>query len=117
MRGLLDSSFICLLWFLMRQINKPAHNSGNCTHHDGKFVTVTTEPDLNTGLTAKGKEKLKDGEVEYDFFKPNAFMPPRQSNQENWSSFFWDSLSGASVSLVPSKPHHMQHYIFQSILF
>lgn len=43
------------------------------SYSDGKFVTVGTEPNLNTGLIAKGKEKLADGEMNYDFLKPNAF--------------------------------------------
>ncbi len=41
-------------------------------YSDGKFVTVSTEPDLNTGLVAKGDVKLPAGSVDYDFFKPNA---------------------------------------------
>jgi hypothetical protein len=40
---------------------------------DGKFVEVDKEPELNLGIAAKGKETPKAGEVEYDFFKPNAF--------------------------------------------
>lgn len=38
--------------------------------NDGKFVNVTNEPDLNKGLKAAGTEV----EMDYDFFKPNAFM-------------------------------------------
>ena len=43
------------------------------SYSDGKFITVSTEPKLNTGLTARGKENLKDGEMEYNFVKPNAY--------------------------------------------
>jgi hypothetical protein len=38
--------------------------------NDGKFVNVTTEPELNKGLTVKGSEV----NMNYDIFKPNAFM-------------------------------------------
>jgi len=41
-------------------------------YSDGKLVTVKKEPEFNYGLTAKGKEKPADGEITYDFFKPNA---------------------------------------------
>ncbi|MES2544527.1 MAG: hypothetical protein V4548_06560 [Bacteroidota bacterium] len=44
------------------------------SYDDGKMVKITTEPNLNTGLVAKGKETPADGEMEYDFNKPNAFM-------------------------------------------
>lgn len=44
------------------------------SYEDGKMVKITTEPDLNKGMVAKGKEKLTDGEMEFDFNKPNAFM-------------------------------------------
>ncbi len=40
------------------------------SYSDGKFVNVTGEPVLNPGLTAKGKEVNMD----YNFFKPNAFL-------------------------------------------
>ncbi|MEO8761623.1 MAG: hypothetical protein ABI388_09365 [Bacteroidia bacterium] len=43
------------------------------TYEDGKFVSISKEPELNLGLTAKAKEELKDGEMNYDFFKPGAF--------------------------------------------
>jgi len=42
-------------------------------YSDGKFVTVAKNPVLNVGLTAKGEDKLKDGEMRYELFKPNAF--------------------------------------------
>jgi hypothetical protein len=42
-------------------------------YSDGKFVTVAKNPILNLGLTAKGEDKLKDGEMSYEFLKPNAF--------------------------------------------
>ncbi|GAB3930998.1 hypothetical protein [Mucilaginibacter myungsuensis] len=41
---------------------------------DGRYLTLTGEPALNLGLTAKGEEKFAAGEVEYNFFKPNAFL-------------------------------------------
>ncbi len=44
------------------------------SYEDGKMVKITTEPDLNKGMVAKGKESLADGAMEYDFNKPNAFM-------------------------------------------
>lgn len=47
--------------------------SYNSTYEDGKFVKVDKNPVLNVGLTAKGEDKLKDGEMSYDLFKPNAF--------------------------------------------
>jgi hypothetical protein len=40
------------------------------SYSDGKFVTVNTEPNLNTGLVIKGTEANMD----YDFFKPGAFL-------------------------------------------
>lgn len=43
------------------------------SYSDGKFVTISKEPNLNTGLVAKGKEDLKDGAMSYEFSKPNAF--------------------------------------------
>ncbi|MES2691759.1 MAG: hypothetical protein V4658_15240 [Bacteroidota bacterium] len=43
------------------------------SYSDGKFVTISKEPNLNTGLVAKGKEDLKDGTMSYEFSKPNAF--------------------------------------------
>ncbi len=42
-------------------------------YSDGKLITVSEEPNLNTGLEAKGKDNLKDGEMSYEFNKPNAF--------------------------------------------
>lgn len=39
---------------------------------DGKFIKVTAEPNLNMGLAHKGTDK--DLNMEYDFFKPNAFL-------------------------------------------
>jgi hypothetical protein len=42
-------------------------------YSDGKFVTVTGEPQLNTGLVAKGTADLKSGPMDYNFFKPGAF--------------------------------------------
>ena len=39
---------------------------------DGKFIKVTTEPKLNTGLVSKGTDK--DAKVQFDFFKANAFL-------------------------------------------
>lgn len=44
------------------------------SYSDGKFANITVEPNLNKGLTAKGSDDLKDGKMEYNFFKPNAFM-------------------------------------------
>lgn len=41
---------------------------------DGRFLTITKDPELNPGLTAKGSEKFPNGEVEYSFLKPNAFL-------------------------------------------
>lgn len=67
------------------------------TYSDGKFVTVATEPVLNTGLTAKGKENLKDGEMEYDFFKPNAFMS-RPSSQLKKIGVISFGISGKTLS-------------------
>lgn len=43
-------------------------------YSDGKFVTVTNEPQINVGLTAKGKEAFPNGAVNYELYKPNAFM-------------------------------------------
>ncbi len=43
-------------------------------YSDGKFVTVTGEPQINVGLSAKGKESYPNGSVSYDLYKPNAFM-------------------------------------------
>ncbi|MDZ4714068.1 MAG: hypothetical protein SH819_01245 [Cytophagales bacterium] len=40
---------------------------------DGKFINVSEEPNLNKGLVAKGKNDFKEGEVNYDLGKPNAF--------------------------------------------
>jgi hypothetical protein len=37
-------------------------------YSDGKMVNIKTEPKLNLGLTAKGKE----GQIEYEISKPNA---------------------------------------------
>lgn len=41
-------------------------------YSDGKMVEVKTEPEFNYGLTAKGTDKPADGEISYDFLKPNA---------------------------------------------
>jgi len=41
---------------------------------DGRFLNITKDPELNSGLTAKGSEKFPNGEVDYNFFKPNAFL-------------------------------------------
>ncbi len=49
-------------------------------YSDGKFVTVTGEPEINVGLTAKGKEPFTNGAVTYELYKPNAFMS-RSSSQ------------------------------------
>jgi hypothetical protein len=49
-------------------------------YNDGKLVNITTEPNLNTGMEAKGKESLKAGEMNYEFIKLNAFMS-RPSSQ------------------------------------
>jgi hypothetical protein len=40
---------------------------------DGKFITVTNEPQLNTGLVAKGSAEFAAGAMDYSFFKPGAF--------------------------------------------
>jgi hypothetical protein len=42
------------------------------SYNDGKVVSVSVEPKLNTGLADKGTDKQLD--MKYDFFKPNAFM-------------------------------------------
>jgi len=47
--------------------------SYSLSYSDGKFVTVSIEPNLNTGMVAKGEVSLPDGAVEYDLLKPNAF--------------------------------------------
>jgi hypothetical protein len=73
-----------------------------CSYSDGKFVTVTTEPDLNTGLMAKGKEKFPAGEVEYDFFKPNAFMsrPSTQAKKIGLVSFGFRGKTISEESVI-----------------
>jgi hypothetical protein len=43
------------------------------SYSDGRFVNISKEPDLNTGLVAKGKQDMKDGAINYEFNKPNAF--------------------------------------------
>lgn len=66
-------------------------------YSDGKFVTVTTEPNLNTGLVAKGKENLKAGEMSYDFYKPNAFMS-RPSTQIKKIGVLTAGITGKTFS-------------------
>jgi hypothetical protein len=72
------------------------------SYSDGKFVTVTTEPDLNKGLTAKGKESFSAGEVEYDFFKPNAFMsrPSTQAKKIGLVSFGFKGKTISEESVI-----------------
>ncbi|RZM23956.1 MAG: hypothetical protein EOO88_24460 [Pedobacter sp.] len=41
---------------------------------DGRYVDVTKEPVLNPGLTVKGTEKFNNGEVDYNFYKPVAYV-------------------------------------------
>lgn len=43
-------------------------------YNDGKFITVKTEPELNTGITIEGDQKVALGEATYNVFKPNAFL-------------------------------------------
>ena len=47
-------------------------------YEDGKFVTITTEPNLNKGLSSKGEDKAT--RMNYDFTKANAFLS-RPSSQ------------------------------------
>ncbi len=42
-----------------------------CT--DGKLTNVITKPNVNAGIKYKGTEKFKNGGMDYNFFKPNAF--------------------------------------------
>ena len=41
---------------------------------DGRYVNVSKEPVLNPGLTVKGTEKFANGEVDYNFYKPVAYV-------------------------------------------
>jgi len=41
---------------------------------DGRYVNVSKEPVLNPGLTVKGTEKFTNGEVDYNFYKPVAYV-------------------------------------------
>lgn len=41
---------------------------------DGKLLNVVKEPVLNLGINAKGSDKFPAGEVDYNFFKANAFL-------------------------------------------
>ena len=68
-----------------------------CAYSDGKLITVTTEPNLNTGLVSKGKENLKAGEVSYDFLKPNAFMS-RPSTQLKKIGLLSAGITGRTFS-------------------
>jgi hypothetical protein len=43
-------------------------------YNDGKFVTVKTEPQLNTGITLEGDANVALGKAQYNVFKPNAFL-------------------------------------------
>lgn len=63
------------------------------SYNDGKMVNITTEPELNTGMIAKGKENLKDGEMSYEFVKLNAFMS-RPSSQLKKVGLLSASVSG-----------------------
>lgn len=76
--------------------------SYNSTYEDGKFVTVDKDPVLNLGLTAKGEDKLKDGEMSYDFFKPNAFRsrPSEHIAKIGVVSF---GISGTTAFKSPTK--------------
>lgn len=65
---------------------------------DGRFVNVGKEPDLNTGIMVKGSENPKDGDVSYDFFKPNAFRsrPAGQIKKIGLLSF---GITGTTVAV------------------
>lgn len=65
-------------------------------YSDGKFVTVKTEPDLNTGLVAKGNVKLPAGSVDYEFLKPNAFTS-RPSSQLKTLGILSYGISGKTL--------------------
>jgi hypothetical protein len=57
----------------------PTVEYGNM-YYDGKFLTVSTPPEINIGLTAKGTENFANGPVTYELYKPNAYMS-RSSDQ------------------------------------
>nr|QST87850.1 hypothetical protein [uncultured organism] len=57
----------------------PTVEYGNM-YYDGKFLTVSTPPEINIGLTAKGTENFTNGPVTYEFYKPNAYIS-RSSDQ------------------------------------
>ena len=57
----------------------PTVEYGNM-YFDGKFLSVSAPPEINVGLTAKGKEDFKNGPVTYELYKPNAYMS-RSSDQ------------------------------------
>lgn len=57
----------------------PTVEYGNM-YFDGKFLNVSVPPEINIGLTAKGKEDFKNGPVTYELYKPNAYMS-RSSDQ------------------------------------
>ncbi|MBC7913820.1 MAG: hypothetical protein H7Y07_06815 [Pyrinomonadaceae bacterium] len=61
----------------------------DASYSDGKLLTVVKEPILNPGVTAKGTEKFAKGDVDYTFFKPNAFLarPFNQIKKTGVSSF------------------------------